>query len=278
MKQYYSAPLPFIGQKRKFLELFKRVLNEAIPGDGEGWIVLDAFGGSGLLAHTAKRAKPAAHVIYNDFDGYTERLRNVGDTNRLRKQLSALLIDYPRGKLITGAIKQKVERVICDFDGFIDVVSLASWLLFSGRQASSMDDLIGKTIYNRLRCADYTDSSDYLDGLDIVRESYHELLPRHIDKSNCLLVLDPPYVCTMQGAYRMDGYFGMVEFLRLMQLVRPPFIFFSSTRSELIAYLDFVISSRSAGWEKFVGYKRIIVNASLNHGARYEDNLVYKMA
>lgn len=277
MKQYHSAPLPFIGQKRKFLELFKRVLNEAIPGDGEGWTVLDAFGGSGLLAHTAKRAKPAARVIYNDFDGYTERLQHIGDTNRLRQQLSVILADYPREQLITGAVKQQVEQVISDFDGFVDLTSVASWLLFSGRQAANMGELIGKTIYNCLRRTDYPNASGYLDGLDIVRESYHELLPRHIYKGNCLLVLDPPYVCTMQGSYRMDGYFGMVEFLRLMRLVRPPFIFFSSTRSELLAYLDFVIETRAEGWERFAGYERIAVNVQVNRNAKYEDNLIYKL-
>lgn len=36
------------------------------------------------------------------------------------------------------------------------------------------------------------------------------------------------------------NYFGMVEFLRLMAMVRPPFVFFSGTRSELPAYLDLV--------------------------------------
>ena len=74
----------------------------------------------------------------------------------------------------------------------------------------------------------------------------------------------------------MDGYFGMVEFLRLMRWVRPPFIFFSSTRSELIAYLDFVIEAQSEGWERFAGYGRITVNATINRNAAYEDNLVYK--
>lgn len=73
----------------------------------------------------------------------------------------------------------------------------------------------------------------------------------------CLLVLDPPYVCTMQGAYRKAGYFGMVAFLRLMTMVRPPFVFFSSTRSELPGYLDFVVSERVAGWERLAGYQTI---------------------
>ena len=73
-----QAPLSFTGQKRRFLKSFKALLNDHIPNDGAGWTILDAFGGSGLLAHAAKRSKPAARVIYNDYDGYSERLQHRG--------------------------------------------------------------------------------------------------------------------------------------------------------------------------------------------------------
>jgi hypothetical protein len=68
----------------------------------------------------------------------------------------------------------------------------------------------------------------------------------------------------------------MVEFLRLMSLVRPPFIFFSSTRSELLDYLDLVITEQLPGCERVAGYQTISVQTVLNKTARYEDNLVYK--
>lgn len=62
-KTYASAPLPFVGQKRNFINHFKKVLNEHIDSDGEGWTIVDVFGGSGLLAHNAKRLLPKARVI-----------------------------------------------------------------------------------------------------------------------------------------------------------------------------------------------------------------------
>ena len=65
LKTYTHAPLPFIGQKRRFVKPFKALLNDYISNDGTGWTILDAFGGSGLLAHAAKRTKPAARVIYS---------------------------------------------------------------------------------------------------------------------------------------------------------------------------------------------------------------------
>lgn len=91
-----------------------------------------------------------------------------------------------------------------------------------------------------------------------------------------LLVLDPPYVCTQQGNYRKAAYFGMVEFLRLMAMVRPPFVFFSSTRSELPAYLDLVAELRLPGWERFAGSQTLTVSSTINRNSSYDDHLIYK--
>ena len=48
-RNFKQAPLPFVGQKRNFLNHFKAILNEQIPGDGEGWTIVDTFGGSSLF-------------------------------------------------------------------------------------------------------------------------------------------------------------------------------------------------------------------------------------
>ena len=61
-----------------------------------------------------------------------------------------------------------------------------------------------------------------------------------------------------------------------MSMVRPPFIFFSSTRSEFLDYLDLVIGYKLDGWERFAGYRKVSLMAGLNYSARYEDNMVYK--
>lgn len=48
--KFKQAPLPFVGQKRMFLKHFKEVLNANIKNDGDGWTIIDTFGGSGLLS------------------------------------------------------------------------------------------------------------------------------------------------------------------------------------------------------------------------------------
>ena len=65
-KVFTTAPLPFMGQKRKFLKQFKPALMQYCPTA----TYVDLFGGSGLLSHTVKSEYPTARVIYNDFDNY----------------------------------------------------------------------------------------------------------------------------------------------------------------------------------------------------------------
>lgn len=272
---YTQAPLPFIGQKRFFLSDFKQVLNQCITNDGAGWTIVDVFGGSGLLAHTAKQCKPAARVIYNDFDDYASRLQNISDTNRLRQIILNLTQYIPRKQRLPENVQNQVRAALQSFDGFVDVQSVASWLLYSGQQVTDLHDLLFKrAYYNGVRMSDYT-YAGYLDGLEITSQSYDELLPLWLGQNQVLLLLDPPYVNTNQSAYHAK-YFGMLEFLKLMHLVQPPFIFFSSTKSEFLDYLDLVIDNKLDSWEKFVGYQKINLHVRLNKSTQYEDNLVYK--
>lgn len=222
---YSQAPLPFIGQKRRFIKAFQQVIDKHIPDTGQGWTIIDVFGGSGLLAHNAKYLKPDARVIYNDFDGYATRLQHINDTNRLRKILYQMLAHEPKGVRIKKEIKQKILDIIKQFDGFVDTQTVATWILFSGSQIASIAELDKKTFYNGIRQTDYSQAKHYLDGLEIVCESFISLMPRFYNQPNTLFILDPPYVSTNQSAYNLDKYFGIVEFLRLMDWVRPPFIF-----------------------------------------------------
>ena len=186
---YRKAPLPFTGQKRNFLKLFKQVLNDHIPGDGEDWTILDAFGGSGRLSRTAQQCKPAARVIYNDYDGYSARLQHIPDINRLRRLLAGILEPVPRSKPVPPAIKAAIRS----FGGYIDLDCLVSWLLFSGNTAADLDELCRKTMYNCISLSDYPEAQDYLQGVEIVGQSYRELLPQpaHVIGTRPALRLHP---------------------------------------------------------------------------------------
>lgn len=279
-KHYKTAPLPFTGQKRMFLRHFEKILKDNIPNDGKGWTVLDVFGGSGLLAHNAKHILPKSTVIYNDFDNYTDRLAHINDTNLLRQALFELLKDEPRSTKLSDTAKAQVIAHIKDFasnGGFVDVQTIAGWLLFSGRQVGGLDEFLAEsTFYNRIVKSDYPNADSYLDGLILECLDFEKLLQKYQNTPSCLLLLDPPYVCTAQGAYAKHGYFGMTKFLRLMQFVRPPFIFFSSTKSELMDYMAYVEQYEPNIWQRFGGFERIVVNARINAQVGYEDNILVK--
>ena len=89
-----------------------------------------------------------------------------------------------------------------------------------------------------------------------------------------LLLLDPPYLCTRQESYKQATYFDLIDFLRLINLTKPPYIFFSSTKSEFIRYLDYM---QTDNWQVFYGYERIAVKASASKDGVYEDNMIYKL-
>lgn len=76
---YNSAPLPFQGQKRRFVGEFRKALSQ-FP---DAAMFVDLFGGSGLLSHVAKQERPEARVVYNDFDDFRQRLENIPRTNAL---------------------------------------------------------------------------------------------------------------------------------------------------------------------------------------------------
>lgn len=276
MAQFRQAPLPFVGQKRMFLMHFARVLNNNIEGDGKGWTIIDVFGGSGLLAHTAKQLKPQARVIYNDFDGYSERLQHIDDTNRLRRTLLNIAGDAPRTKRFDADKKMQIIQAIQTFDGYIDLGTVASWLLFSGQQVSSLTELFQRSLWHGIRQTDYLSATGYLDNLEIISESFHTLLPRFHTQKNVLMLLDPPYLCTRQDSYKQENYFDLIDFLQLIHLTKPPYIFFSSTKSEFIRFIEFMLKERKDNWKVFENAERITLQAGLNYQSKYEDNLVYK--
>lgn len=116
-KMFKTAPLPFQGQKRRFAGGFATALSE-LKAKQEVKIVVDLFGGSGLLAHIAKHIIPEATVIYNDYDNYSQRLRNIDATNRLLADLRLITADQPKD--------HKINKVACstaDNDAFFALIS-----------------------------------------------------------------------------------------------------------------------------------------------------------
>lgn len=102
-RPYKRAPLPFMGQKRYFLNDFTQIL-EMVSGEID--TVVDLFGGSGLLSHTAKRVLPECRIVYNDFDHYCRRLSAIVQTNEILRVIKDRL---------TGVISPVTNRRLSSF-------------------------------------------------------------------------------------------------------------------------------------------------------------------
>ena len=272
-KQYLSAPLPFVGQKRMFAKEFIKVLAQ-YPEDT---IFVDLFGGSGLLSHIAKCQKPNATVVYNDFDDYRKRLENIPNTNALLAELREIVKDVPRHKPIKGEVREKVFECICRAEkkhGYIDFITLSSSIMFSMKYKLSVEEMRKEVLYNSIRTTDYPLCQDYLDGLVITSCDYKELFQQYKNVPNVVFLVDPPYLSTEVGTYKM--YWRMSDYLDVLTvLAEKDFVYFTSNKSSILELCEWIGRNKSIG-NPFEDCQKVEFNAHMNYNSKYTDMMLYK--
>ena len=272
-KLYLSAPLPFVGQKRMFAKEFIKVL-EQYPEDA---VFVDLFGGSGLLSRITKCQKPNATVVYNDFDDYRHRLANIPRTNLLLADLRTIVGDMPKNCCIKGEkrdnIFARLEQEEREY-GYIDFITISSALMFSMKYKLSIPEMKKEALYNKIRKVDYPLSTDYLEGLDIVSADYKEVYERYKNRPNVVFLVDPPYLSTEVGTYKM--YWKMSDYLDVLTVLRDKdFIYFTSNKSSIIELCEWIGANKTIG-NPFEDCKKVEFNAHMNYNAKYTDIMLYK--
>jgi len=273
MKNYVQAPLPFQGQKRRFLTPFK----EALKYFSSCNVFVDLFGGSGLLSRWVKETYPDSIVIYNDYDDYSKRVANIERTNALLAQFREILKDEPVDKVISKPVKESILKAIKAEEkeaGFVDYITLSSSLLFSMNYATNYDDLSKQTMYNCVRKNDYEPASDYLEGVDVVRMDYRQLFDRWKHTPGVVFLIDPPYLSTDCGTY--GNYWKLANYLDVLQCLKGTnYFYFTSNKSSILEFTDWIEKNLGAV-NPFAGATRIDANATMNHTAGYTDIMLYK--
>ena len=230
---YFKAPLPFQGQKRFFIKEFKNVL-EKTQGVK---IVVDLFGGSGLLSRIAKDTLSGARVIYNDFDNYTQRILNIKTTNKILKDISVILKNYKKKKRVRPEDKNKILDVFKKYEenkSFVDYITLSSSVLFSSNYVTTFEEMEKQTMWNRL-ISQYEDAKDYLYGLEVVSCDYRDLFNKYKNEDGVLFIFDPPYLTTDIKSYKNVNYWTLIDYLNILLLTKfNNFIFFTSNKGNLI--------------------------------------------
>lgn len=257
MIQYTTAPLPFAGQKRRWLKQLEPIIR-SLPSNTT---FVDVFGGSGLVSRLCKDIHPAARVIYNDYDNYSERLRHIAETEHLRQEIVSILSSIKHNARVPDEYKILVLRAIQahqDRYHYVDWITLSGWLLFTNKFAYSIADLKATGLYahpSRTALSDADASERYLRGLEIVSVDYRELLSVHKDASNTILILDPPYLSTECSGYR-GGSWSCDDYLDLLtSMPANNYLYFSSTKFDFVPFLR----RTSAAW----GYQHPFLDAQV---------------
>ena len=230
MKNYTSAPLPFMGQKKRFIREFRKALREF----DHATVFVDLFGGSGLLSHVTKRERPDARVIYNDFDDYHVRLENIKRTNALLHDIRSIVGDYPTAKRLTPQMRTTILDTVrsAEKTGYVDYITLSSSLLFSSKYVTDYTELQNAGLYNNLRASDYT-CEGYLDGIEVVHADYRELFNQYKDIPGVVFLVDPPYLSTEVGVYKCR--WRLSDYLDVLTLLSSTsYFYFTSNKSSII--------------------------------------------
>ncbi len=273
-RNYKCAPLPFMGQKRYFIRDFSEVLEQM---EGQIDTVVDLFGGSGLLSHTAKRVLPECRVIYNDFDGYNRRLAAVEETNGILAAIKERLAGLEPNKRLTEEQRADVLAIVEDAQtrlGWVDILTIGRSVLFSGKWATSLEKLRRHTMYNRVKPGDY-DCSGYLDGLEVVHMDYRELFARHRDNRRALFVIDPPYLATECGMY--GNYWKLTDYLDVLRLLGgTKWVYFTSDKSRIVELCQWLGTMYGEDAPMYGATVRKRTN-TLNYQAKFNDMMITKL-
>lgn len=273
MQKFNSAPLPFQGQKRNFLRIYRELLS-TLPDDA---IFVDLFGGSGLLSHTTRALKPHATVVYNDFDNYRARIAAIPTTNALLGRIRPILAEVPRNARLPEAVRTEVLEVLrkAEAEGFVDYITLSSSLLFSSKYATSLAEISREQFYNNVRRTDY-DAAGYLDGLTIASNDYREVFNQYKNDPRAIFLLDPPYLSTDTTTYTMSWTLSdYLDVLTLLQGHR--FVYFTSDKSHIIELCDWMGKNPALG-NPFANAVRHEHATTLNHNAGYTDIMLAKVS
>ena len=101
-----------------------------------------------------------------------------------------------------------------------------------------MDGLKKEAFYNKIRQSDYV-CDGYLDGLEIVSCDYKNLVEKYRNVQNVVYLVDPPYLSTEVGSYRMS--WKLSDYLDVLSvLVGTFYIYFTSDKSNLLELCDWL--------------------------------------
>lgn len=232
-----KPPLMFRGHKRNALKFLYNYFKENELK--EDVIIVDLFGGSGLLSNFFKQLFPKNTVIYNDYDDYKERLNKYDATvDAINKVFDYVSKDLKR---LEGGYKPKLlphhveylKKVARDNTEIIDFNTLYGKFSMKGCIFKGLAEEYEKTNSFYLTISkkmEKEDISEYLKGVTVTKADFKELINKYKDKKNVLFIADPPYIGTDNRNYKDTiSVLDTIEMIKEIQNLNA--IFFTSENS-----------------------------------------------
>lgn len=188
-----------------------------------------------------------------------------------------ILDGYPDSKRIIDPQRSQIFKVIRDAENrgeYIDYISISNSILFSGKYATNYQQLEVQTLYNRIRSVDFN-ADNYLDNIDIVHCDYRQLVAQYRGQEGVCFITDPPYLSTQTTPYK--GYWRLSNYLDVLTAIKGSnYIYFTSTKSNLIELCDWLEKEGSDVLNPLHGAQRTDKWENLNYWANYNEVMLYK--
>ncbi|RIY36008.1 hypothetical protein CKF58_06375 [Psittacicella hinzii] len=271
---YKKAPIPFPGQKRNFINEVIAFLTSAIKNEtGAGYVILDVFGGSGLLSHVAKSTFPQARVVFNDYDNARESINRLPVAIKNWEVINTICCKYyttdylkkiKRGDRIlrNASLANEIRDWITNtpyLELHIPFINL--WLCFGGTTASNKEELLknlkGESVcFNLPLKPPENVGNTYLDGLEIVCLDFKPLLDSYANVENVIYILDPPYLFTTPNKHKLSHKqsFSIPDYIELLMRLKAPYMLMSSDESESNTLMDLLALNQCPNWKSLINY------------------------
>ena len=236
-----KPPIPFQGNKKLWKNKFIDIIKEM----GEYDIYVDLFGGSGILSHWVKHIFPSSTVIYNDFDKYEDRCKQIKETNEILTRCREVCKDLKKKQLIDEEKTKEIKKIFKEYSN-PDLLTLKTQLYYTKRidkNFKSFDDFFKEKLYNNLNGNDYKETGKYFEGLKIYSKDWHELFEEIIKKyqgknKKILFIMDPPCLYTDKSQYK-NNYWLLNDSLKLFEIIAGyDSLLFSSDKSGFKELID----------------------------------------
>lgn len=272
-----APPLSFPGNKKNYREDFVDELKRF----DDTYTFVDLFGGSGYLSYVAKHVFPNARVVYNDYDGYSERIENIPTTNEILDNIKTLIGKRKYMEKLDNVTKEKIRNYFTELEDegkFVDYITMSALLCFSNKFCDSNEEMGKCYFYNKLKVKKIKYNPNYLKGLEIINEDYKAVYDKFKNEPKVVFFIDPPYLASEKRVYRnncwrLDNYFEMLPILR----EQDNWIFFTNGESYIKELLEFVDKQTEEDSKKYLNNVCIYERTNhCNYNAKFKDIMMVK--